>query len=52
MMMTMIDRIPTRFFETRAALIAYRVARLFDRHESGIAAEIRDAIRDNSDLLD
>lgn len=47
--MTLIDRLPARFFATRAAKIAYRIALIFDRTESGIAAEIRDAIRDNSE---
>lgn len=47
--MNLIDRIPARFFATRTAKIAYRLARIIDPHEYHIAAAIRDAIRDNDE---
>lgn len=47
--MNLIDRIPARFFATRLAKIMHRLALIIDPRESGIAAEIRDAIRDNEE---
>jgi hypothetical protein len=47
--MNLIDRLPARFFETRAAKILYRLAKIIDPREYHIAAALRDAIRDNTD---
>ncbi len=46
-----IDRTPITFFESRIAILPYRIARLI-MPNSIITRELRDAIIENSDHLD